>query len=774
MDPGGVQKDMLHHLFCKSELLNSLEAYLNNKARLQPIIGLGTIIECVNVTSRVRETLYLCEVCACRLTKADMRNHIMGSHHRFNYIKACHPHSVSKWLGSPDLSKMAWPLMELAKVLEKKEGPGNVQLFEVQDELYQMMVTQSENHAVTLMKTLKQKQAEVESFSETKPLHYPVASQRVVLPARNQWEHPETSDRGDMKLFQVSQQTEQQTPLQNVSAPQLERVQMSAEASVVSESGDGFLEDFPRAKPVIGLIRVVEFRSEDGCSCCFLCHCCRIRSTKNDLIDHLTSSSHLVNYLMEIYPDQIQALGEVSEDDFQLQSLAAKVEEEEGRGEMKIVNVPESICSQLTGKSYHWCLKMLSRGGEHSNLQQKRQAVIGLNKITPRHLPKKGFVAMPEQAKRMKPMKKKRKRTNTMFNVSLPIGEGELLLERRSFDTDHLYESPASPSSKSDVATSPSEVLETKSPIDSPVDIIDIQLELQTSQLEQQLYQEDTDSGDYMSEKHITVTVFQGEDGYVGDNLPGLNKLRGSQECSSKDWTYDDLQAQNGGHFAAGAHSEEFSPFDSYYREGSCGTNIWYSSASAGAEREALRLERESNEIISSYEKQRQNQQPSWSDAGFHTGRVWEQQVPYLKDARINVETHSGDIPVYRGSFLLDPRGQVHETEQRQAQTYTKFTTDYHQTASQLYTPPSTALEFNPIQQRLMFHACYDASSRASQGPLLRTTQGALLRTNPNFMYPVTDGAGWGWTQADAFIQPGQSACYTPSPEVYFSAGIPN
>ncbi|XP_043994513.1 uncharacterized protein si:ch211-199g17.2 isoform X2 [Gambusia affinis] len=783
MDPG------------KSELLNSLEAYLNNKARLQPIIGLGTIIECVNVTSRVRETLYLCEVCACRLTKADMRNHIMGSHHRFNYIKARHPHLVSKWLGSPDLSKMAWPLMELAKALEKIEGPGNVQLFEVQDELYQMMVTQNENHAVTLMKTLKQEQAKLESFSETKPLHYPVASQRVVLPARNQWEHPETSDRGDMKLLKVSQQTEQKTPLQNISAPQLEKVQMSAEASVESESGDGFPEDFPGVKPVIGLVRVVEFRREDGCSCCFLCHCCRIRSTKNDLIDHLTSSSHQVNYLMEMYPDQMQALGKVSEDDSQLQSLAAKVEEEEGRGERKIVNVPESICSQLTGKSYHWCLKMLSREGEHSNLQQKRKAVIGLNKITAQHAPKKSFVAMPKRAKRMKTVKKKRGKTNTMFNVSLPIGKGELLLERRSFDTDHLFESSASPSSKADPATSPSEVLETRPPINNPVDIIDIQLELQTSQLEQQLYQEDADSGDYMSEKHITVTVFQGEDGYVGDNLPGLNKLRGSQECSSKDWTYEDLQAQNGGHFAAG---EEFSPFDSCYREGSCGTNIWYSSASAGAEWEALRLERESSEIISSYGQQHQNQQPSWSDAGFHTGRVWEQQVPYLKDARINVETHSGDIPVYRGSFLLDPRGQVHETEQRQAQTYTKFTTDYHQTASQRYTTPSTPFEVGPVQERLMLHACYDALPRTTQGPLPRTTQGPLPRnnqgllprttqgplprnnqgllphTNLNFMSPITDGAGWGWTQADAFIQPGQSACYTPSPEVYFSAGIPN
>lgn len=39
---------------------------------------------------------------------------------------------------------------------------------------------------------------------------------------------------------------------------------------------------------------------------------------------------------MEIYPEQIEALGEGTEDDSQLQSMAAKVEEEEGRGEMKV------------------------------------------------------------------------------------------------------------------------------------------------------------------------------------------------------------------------------------------------------------------------------------------------------------------------------------------------------------------------------------------------------------------------------------------------------
>lgn len=49
-----------------------------------------------------------------------------------------------------------------------------------------------------------------------------------------------------------------------------------------------------------GLFRVVECRSEDGHTYCFLCHCCRVRSNKKDIIDHLTSSSHLRNYLVSL------------------------------------------------------------------------------------------------------------------------------------------------------------------------------------------------------------------------------------------------------------------------------------------------------------------------------------------------------------------------------------------------------------------------------------------------------------------------------------------
>lgn len=327
--------------------------------------------------------------------------------------------------------------------------------------------------------------------------------------------------------------------------------------------------------------------------------------------------------------------------------------------------------------------------------------------------------------------KKKRKKTNTMFNVSLPIGEGELLLERRSFRMDRLFESSESPSSKLDPFTSPPDLDETRSVTDNPADPIDTHLEVQTPQLEEHLYLEDADTGDYMSKKHITVTVFQDGDGYVGDNVSGLNYVSRSQDSSSGDLRYGDLQTQWGGSFPARPHSKKFSPYNSYYKEASCGSDLWHSSASTGTKGQASSVE-----LNSTYFPWHQNQPLSWSDSHPDMHRMWENQVvPYLKAARINVTSHSEHIPVYMGSISSTPGGPVQETEQRRAQTYTDFPTDRHLTAPQFYTAPSTAYEVSPVQQRLMLYAYPNASPCA----------------NPNFMYPVTDYGGSGWTQADAF-----------------------
>ncbi|XP_013884377.1 rRNA 2'-O-methyltransferase fibrillarin [Austrofundulus limnaeus] len=400
----------------RSQLSVSLKPYLNNKNRLQPIIGLGSITECVNVGSEDRETLYLCEVCVCRLTKADIRNHILGSHHRFNYIKSYHPLSVCKWQESPDLSKLAWPLMELAKTLEVKEGPGDVQLLEVPDALYQTISTASKNNAAALINALKDEAGEPGCFSEATSLHYPSESQRIVLCPHKQGGASEVFDSADVKPYEISARMES-PPLIPANPTPESKVCLNDASTWIpkdvwtlpepSEKNNCF-GDMSGSNPLIGLVRVDELRGENGSSYGFLCHCCRIRSNKRDIYDHLTSYSHLSNYLMEIQPDLVDIMNEDTEANFQLLgSLADQVEQQEGRGEPKIVNVPESFCRQITGKSYHWCLRMLSNGWVNTNIQTKREPVQG---VTKHPAFTKIPVVMSKPAKREKPKRKKKKK----------------------------------------------------------------------------------------------------------------------------------------------------------------------------------------------------------------------------------------------------------------------------------------------------------------------------------------------------------------------------
>ncbi|XP_051811868.1 uncharacterized protein si:ch211-199g17.2 isoform X2 [Acanthochromis polyacanthus] len=349
----------------KSQLSESLKDYLNNKNRLQPIIGLGSIIECVKVGPQNRESIYLCEVCVCQLNKADMRNHILGSLHRFNYIKTWHPHLLSEWQENSDLSKLAWPLMEKAKVLERQEGTGRIQLLKVEDAVYERMATHRETDVIALINSLKNGQSEPETAS----LHYPVQSQRTVLLAQNRQGMSNKSLKADKKSNKTAQSEQKSLPVmqakppvtpevwvKNVSTSQMYDTQTLPESTAISEKNRSCLDDYTGTKPLIGLSCVVEYRTEDGCSYCFLCHCCRIKSDQKDVTDHLTSSSHLLNYLMEAYPEQVVGMTAEIRDDRQLLcSLAKKVEQNEGRGELKVVNAPESFCMQLTGKSYHWC-----------------------------------------------------------------------------------------------------------------------------------------------------------------------------------------------------------------------------------------------------------------------------------------------------------------------------------------------------------------------------------------------------------------------------------
>ncbi|KAL6099831.1 uncharacterized protein ACO6RY_01568 [Pungitius sinensis] len=589
----------------KSQLFNSLKVYLNNKNRLQPIIGLDSITECVKAGTQHNELLYLCEVCVCRLSKADTRNHIMGSLHRYNYIKAWHPRLVSEWEEKSDLSKLAWPLMDMARVLEGEEGPGQVQWLEVEEAVYQMMATHSENAAVTLVRILKDGQGRGEPAS--------------------------------------------------------------------------FLDSYLGTEPLIGLFRVVECRSEEGHTYCFLCHCCRIRSNKKDIIDHLTKSSHLVNYLMETHPDKVGVMiADINANYPLLQSLAKKVEQEEGRGELKVVNAPGSLCNLLTGKSYHWCIKILFNGWAHTDIRKQKIAVEGPSEseTSGEVMPQKNAVL---QSQRPKTLAAKRKGTNTVFNVRLPLTKGSLLLERSSFNTDDpAASSTYSPSPDWDLTPVPQSQWE-RSDLDYDAALFDVDPTQHTSRPQRG---GDAAPGPYMGpESNFEFPPHRDVDGYHKGNehfsqagnlaVSKYQKVkrednrtgqRGYQERSWQEF-YDGRQnrgPQTKWPSPTVPHAQVLSPWNYYCEREASRAEQWYDwTPQSGVG---------TTDVSQRYCYQ---QRPSATQghAGFPTGRSGEPAAP-SDAAWFSVPPCLGDPLAHGGGGAPHPAVQLLEMEQRFFPTY--------------------------------------------------------------------------------------------------------
>uniref|UniRef100_A0A1A7XWJ9 Uncharacterized protein n=1 Tax=Iconisemion striatum TaxID=60296 RepID=A0A1A7XWJ9_9TELE len=701
----------------KSQLFNFLKSYLNNKNRLQPIIGLCSIVECVNVGSDNRETLYFCEVCVCRVTKADIQNHIQGSRHRFSYIKTCHPHLARKWEKDADLSKLAWPLMELATVLERREGPGNVQLFEVPEAAYLKMATESENHAVMLMNVLRDGGAESGSFSEILSLHYPIESQRVVLLTQNQ---PE-----DTKPHMVSAQNEGPCHTENTQT---------------SPENSSFVENFSGATPPIGLNRVIGFKSENGRLHCFLCHCCRVKCNTNDIIDHLTSSSHLFNYLMETHPNLVEGMSENSEANFHLlPPLANKVEQLEGRGQMEIINVPESFCKQLSGKSYHWCLRMQSSVRVNLDVPVKREGVA--EPVEPKKNAKAVAQQVKETLRKKRKKKKKKRKTNTMFNISLPIHKGAVLLERTSFDEENLLEQPSSP------LFDPGPVLPPADCNTSEIHQEEIPSEMESFQLKQQV---DEGYGGYAAEEQIKITVRQDTSENFHQLVEREYDGRGSGEKSGynryEDWLNEDTQNERP--FPPESHGNDW--FDSRYRHEGGDPGLWFRLKQPSRQARNRNRSRNTHSGSVQYYRRQHQHQMAWADGGPRVGSPWRhpdlssQVSSFIETARTNMQTHSGHAPAY-GCSISEPSFM----------SWNQYDYSQYQTAPQGYTTPSENYQISQINQ-----TSYN-------------TDPIQLSAPPVSSGGYEEAADWGSMHPNAFIQSGQAVVYGAGSDVYFRAGTP-
>ncbi|RVE66549.1 hypothetical protein OJAV_G00108240 [Oryzias javanicus] len=684
----------------QSQLFDSLEAYLNNKNRLQPIIGLSSIVEVVNVETQNRAALYFCHVCVCRLDKADMRNHILGSLHRYNYIKASRPHLVSQWQENSDLSKQAWPLMALAKTLESREGPGHVQLLEVEDAVHQRIATWSESYALTLINTLKGGQGGSSSHPAAS-FHPAVESQRLVLFPHNPRKTPECSRQPDPESGAISPSTGENRPeLETQSYFQSHPEDTETPDSLECESS--FLDDYAGPKPLIGLIRVVALKGQDGRPLCFLCHCCRIKSSQKDIIDHLTSSSHLINYLMEIYPDQLQAIYDPSTYNCQLlQLLAMKAEHGKIREELKVEHVPEPYCSQLSGKSYHWCLKMLSDGW--TPIQKQTDSSEG-NCGEKSTFSRKSFSSTlrESQANLGQKKKRKKKQPNTVFVVNLPLRKGAMLLERQSFSTN----SPSSDLHRAEALLSEVSELEHG----SQLNVVEDDAQMRSCDA-----MRDFCGGD-LDVTEDPAAFLDTDDGF-GNQYRDAAETKGEMALDEKAYSTESREFSNIWKNEAPQATSEF--FVDPHREdlSFCGAEQWgteqcYRSASntVGTNMQELGDEGETSSSAVQY------QQMAWSDAAPQMGSMWGYYVPVTGvPPAFNMSTCYRDAPTHYGSISAPPIRGFYEAE---PQTHTDFFTGCTQDATQsnLYLTRTCESKYSQIQKKLMDFANYSPGMAANLG----------------------------------------------------------
>ncbi|KAE8282045.1 hypothetical protein D5F01_LYC19436 [Larimichthys crocea] len=415
---------------------------------------------------------------------------------------------------------------------------------------------------------------------------------------------------------------------------------------------------------------------------------------------------------METHPEQVKVMMADINNNYQLlQSLAKKVEQVEGRGQPKVVNIPESLCILLAGKSYHWCIKMLSNGWSHTNIQKRQTAVKGPSVNTTAkqgHIPQSAVV-LSETAKRNTTMRKKRKVRNTVFQVSLPISKGSVLLKRTSFSRQvSLACSPLS-----DADLSPESLWTEDCELDCDTGSFAVTHAEQTSQLH--LYNGDGGLGQYMGpEKDLSVSHYQAVEGYYSDNeynqfnqseyvTPWFHGERNyNRECDSQErlntrfeeegqWQGEGPQTQNEWLSPAGSHPWHWSSCNASYRPEVGYPEQWYYSTSQSqvgtgfnVSGEKRQKEMSSEAVQYSHQQHPQDQYMSRDYASL-TGSMGQsgELAPHLDATRINTHPHVGDPFAHSGNIAPQSRVQLSETEYRDWQEYMNFTTGHVQTAQQ-------------------------------------------------------------------------------------------
>ncbi|KAI4871829.1 hypothetical protein NFI96_016387, partial [Prochilodus magdalenae] len=363
-----MQSDRIHR-GGRSHLFNSMRSYLCCHNRVQPIIGLGSVIE---LCTDAEPPVYLCEVCVQKIYKADIKTHITGSLHRYNYIKSRHVDSLA---AGADRTSLAWHLMKLAKAIEKKEGTGNVKVLHLDGILYKEMISKPALDGIAQVnKRFQRCTSDLRSSICNKYIKcrfgYFIGEQKDLQQLRPCT--PEATSFG-FELYSVTQsQCEFNDCSQTCTVQSPQPSEESPESYIGTQPLIGYI--FADSANIVnkeslsvyvtgmaGLQTVTKCQSVDGepPPCCYLCRPCSLKLLKSDIIHHLISSQHLLNYINCHHPHLLLSMDRTQ----RLQTIAMQLEEKEGRGQIKVTfSVSACLFSEVLERDFHWCMKMLNCG----------------------------------------------------------------------------------------------------------------------------------------------------------------------------------------------------------------------------------------------------------------------------------------------------------------------------------------------------------------------------------------------------------------------------
>lgn len=301
--------------------------------------------------------------------------------------------------------------------------------------------------------------------------------------------------------------------------------------------------------------------------------------------------------------------------------------------------------------------------------------------------------------------------TNTLFKVSLPLTKGAVLLERTSFSKNKLHVPRLhSPSAAQHLIPLPEAETEdfdfNRDSGSFAVSRTECTSMCETSQLQQNLYNQDRGTGHYTGpERNLTVTLHQEVDGCYCDNkclsqsedVTGTrdqkvyaqrnsNRRHGSQEGPSTSFNIDlkneGLQTQDEGLPPAVSHTQDWTSCKCSYAGDEAYAPQWFNAASlskAGTGAEVLNEQGQT--LMSSHTTRHHYQQPphymAQDNASFVPGSVGHsslpgEPVPHLDAVGVNMYPYSGNCHAHSGTIAPVSRTQVHEIEQRQLQTYSE------------------------------------------------------------------------------------------------------